>query len=430
MGPAAGEVGVGVYVNWQQILCVVVKGEIMQRSYPLTISIMLAIVAGSCNSSSIPAPVEPVENTVTLKPLPAVFVEEPDKVVGVVKAKIASEGELRRAQFVDTQNGWAGSSHSMYRTSDGGASWSSLNPKVPDDSWISSFFFIDANHGWLTILHNNKTFPHGPGGGTSILATSDGGNTWNEQQSFSNDYSLNDVSFRDTSNGIAVGGRSIGEKQNRGRLVLALSTNDGGKTWKDISENIVRAIKTPYMFGNDELNTVQWLSPSRILILTRRDRLVVSDDGGTTWTTLVHFEEDRPTITKSGLYKVLVDSKKRMAILGGSMGDEGYWTYLISSDKQDSWHGYELVLIPLLDAIFLSEGEILAVGEEHKPYDEKATAPHYPEGIIVRSKDNGKTWSPLYRTGANEKLISLTRINETEFYAVSDIGTFLKFRLK
>lgn len=395
----------------------------------LMISLILALGLGACNSSSAPTPTESTENTVTLKPIPAVLVDELERVVDVVKSKIASKSELRRAQFVDANNGWASGSNVLFRTSDGGMNWKRLDPSVPEDSWITSFFFVDSNHGWLTITHKNTTLPYGRGRGSSILATSDGGDTWSEQWNSSNNSWIQDVSFQDAANGIAVGGRSIRDKETRGQLVFALRTNDGGKTWNDISEDLARAIRTPYMYGNDEGNTIRWLFSTRVFVLTTRGRVVTSDNSGKTWNTLVHFEENIPTITKSTLYKMLFDSKGSVGILAGSMGDEGYWANLITTDEHVTWHSYKLIRVPLLDAMFLSEHEILACGEEHKLRSEPASA-RPREGIIVHSKDNGKTWSPIYRTGSEEMLISLTKINETDFYAVSDIGNFIKFRLK
>lgn len=403
--------------------------------YLVVVTFVLFAGLGACSSSSMLESSAPGENTITLKPVRAVVNNEENRIVDLVKSRIETTQrkpplELRLAQFVDAQNGWASSDRTMYRTSDGGMNWRNLNPTVPDDSWITSFFFIDPNHGWLTLIHRNTTSSYGAGRASSILATSDGGNTWREQWTSSTHSWIQDVSFLDASKGVAVGGQVIEYKGKAAQLVFALSTNDGGRTWTDISEDLGRAIKTPYMLGNDEGNSVRWVSSSRLFILTRRGRLVVTDDSSKTWKTLVHFEEDRPSITKSGLYKMLFDSKDCIGILGGSRGDEGYWTYLITLNKPDTWQSYELVRVPLLDAVFLSEQEILAVGEEHKLNDEETSAPRLPEGIIVLSKDNGKTWSPIYRTGAEEMLISLTKINETEFYAVSDIGTFLKFRLK
>lgn len=156
----------------------------------------------------------------------------------------------------------------------------------------------------------------------------------------------------------------------------------------------------------------------------------MSDDGGDTWNTVIQFEEENPFPTKSGLYKLLFDSRGRFRVLGGSAGDEGYWSNLLVSDDQNLWHSYKLIRVSLRDAIILSANEILAVGTETSLNQEGSKVRRSPVGIILLSKDNGKTWSSVYRSASAETLISLSRPTETDFYAISDLGNFIKFRFK
>jgi photosystem II stability/assembly factor-like uncharacterized protein len=158
--------------------------------------------------------------------------------------------------------------------------------------------------------------------------------------------------------------------------------------------------------------------------------VVVSDDSGETWNTVVQFEEENPFPTKSSLYKLLFDSRGRFRVLGGSGGNEGYWSNLLVSDDQNLWHSYKLIRVSLLDAILLSANEILAVGTESSLNQGNGKVRQSPVGIILLSKDNGKTWSSVYRSASAETLISLSKATETDFYAISDLGNFIKFRLK
>jgi photosystem II stability/assembly factor-like uncharacterized protein len=356
--------------------------------------------------------------------------QEEVSVADVVVSSIGSSHEFQEAQFVDTNHGWTGGSHLLYRTSNAGKDWQRLNPNIPPDSYITSFFFATSRHGWLTVVHLPQTEQYGTGSHSSIMVTNDSGDTWNEQAVFREAVSLNNVSFQTADRGFAVGDKLVKETQPYNEMFV-VRTDDGGKTWRDVSEKVKPAIQTPFKIGNDSGRQVRWLSSSQIFLLTRRGRVIVSDNSGETWKPIVHFEDVRPWgwASSLGYYGLLFDTKGRLRILAGARGDEGYWGNLIVSDDRNNWHSYELTSVPLLDAMYLSESEVLACGQKLNR-DEKTNTPLRPDGIILLSKDNGKSWSPIYRTGTDETLISLTRVNETDFYAVSDMGSFIKFRLK
>tara|TARA_R100001443_G_scaffold117441_1_gene142736 strand:- start:24569 stop:25618 length:1050 start_codon:yes stop_codon:yes gene_type:complete len=81
---------------------------------------------------------------------------------------------------------------------------------VPTQSMLTAVFFVDEQHGWAV------------GHDALILATSDGGASWQLQQFLpEDDKPLLDVYFRDTQHGMAVGAYG-----------LFYVTTDGGSTWE------------------------------------------------------------------------------------------------------------------------------------------------------------------------------------------------------
>jgi photosystem II stability/assembly factor-like uncharacterized protein len=72
---------------------------------------------------------------------------------------------------------------------------------------------------------------------------------------------------------------------------------------------------------------------------------------------------------------------------------------------------------------------VLACGANLRPNDESSK--HLPDdaGVILRSFDSGKSWQTIYRSKSYETFFFLTKVNDNEFYAVSDTGTFLRFNL-
>ena len=110
--------------------------------------------------------------------------------------------------FLTAEEGWAvGQLGKIFHTTDGGKSWEEQNSKT--NLLLTAVDFIDQNHGWAV------------GERGSILLTEDGGNAWKAQQSGVT-YPLFDVDFIDSQNGWAVG--------NWGTI---LSTGDGGEHWQE-----------------------------------------------------------------------------------------------------------------------------------------------------------------------------------------------------
>lgn len=162
--------------------------------------------------------------------------------------------------FVDSRNGWTtGSNARIFHTQDGGATWSQqvrdwkrdirwthlTNParlcnKNSDGTWaedpatalcirtsnihLYSLFFLTPLKGWAV------------GQPSLILYTEDGGGTWTEQnvdpyaedcyQCAEAGVYLRRVQFTDENNGWAVG-----------RFRTIYKTNDGGQTWRSLSNN-------------------------------------------------------------------------------------------------------------------------------------------------------------------------------------------------
>lgn len=130
---------------------------------------------------------------------------------------------MSRSSFVDAMNGWvvAGTideddTGAVLRTTDGGTTWKTV--PMPDSKQVpQSIFFLDANNGWLVGATEDEAGDAGP---SQILATKDGGATWEVKTKVA--ASLRSVHFIDAQTGMAVG--------SGGKI---FRTADGGATWTE-----------------------------------------------------------------------------------------------------------------------------------------------------------------------------------------------------
>lgn len=166
--------------------------------------------------------------------------------------------------------------------SDDGNTWTQV--ASPVDVMLTSVNFVDASHGWA-VGHDSV-----------ILGTSDGGNTW-KQQNYQPDLNkpLFDVLFLDAQSGFAVGAYG-----------LMLATTDGGASWAQVPSN-------PVIEEERHLNALARLGDGSVMVIGEAGTMGVSADRGQTWTKLA-------TPYDSSLFCVIPAGDKG-AIIGGLRGN-------------------------------------------------------------------------------------------------------------
>jgi hypothetical protein len=124
--------------------------------------------------------------------------------------------------FTSATNGWAvGEGGIILATSNGGASWDTRTSGTT--GWLEYITFSDAAHGWAV------------GGDGAVLATTDGGANWSTPSwAAQHGYYivLDDVTFADADHGWAVGG---------GGAILA--TANGGASWSWQSSGVATSLR-------------------------------------------------------------------------------------------------------------------------------------------------------------------------------------------
>ncbi len=168
----------------------------------------------------------------------------------------------------------------ILRSTDGGRNWRPVD-LPPGETSLKDIVFPDDDHGWAVGQHpqdDQRTYGPQYGSGAVLLRSGDGGATWTLGQEFDPDVAggLNRLHFSDPAHGWAAG-------QTRANTPVLLATSDGGDTWQpralpaDVREvHDVVFVDAAHGWITAELGPVGGESVGGIL---------ATADGGATWAT-------------------------------------------------------------------------------------------------------------------------------------------------
>jgi photosystem II stability/assembly factor-like uncharacterized protein len=262
----------------------------------------------------------------------------------------------------------------VLKTTDYGQSWN-VQKEIAgiNDLWFSTFF-IDDLTGWISGI-------------SLIYKTTDGGNSWIEQNSNTTDQ-INDIQFINSQTGFAVTGqeKKVLITTNGGELWIVKSvpsinflecgffvnettgwvsgqneifkTTDKGNTW--LKTNIVSLFKSAFFVDEN----VGWF-------VGGNGRIIKTSDGGTSWL-------DQASNTSAFLTSIFMMNEN----IGWAAGFEG--TILKTVDGGQNWDTQSNTTTKNLYVInFIDQYNGFAAGEE---------------GIILKTTDGGENWIEISKT--------------------------------
>jgi photosystem II stability/assembly factor-like uncharacterized protein len=188
--------------------------------------LMLALTLSACNSAASTSTGIPSQSlAATVTPLPVTETFLPSTQTSEPLTQLAGSLTFSELHMFDENNGWAwaqasDSSAYLFRTTDGGRTWSDQAPHGLGFSQYGSFF-LDGQTAWLQAF-DSTTNQQG------LLRTTDGGQTWtlcpqNPKPSSSNNFISANYGWQEV---LDVGA---------GNLYISLfDTHNGGMTWQPI----------------------------------------------------------------------------------------------------------------------------------------------------------------------------------------------------
>lgn len=158
-------------------------------------------------------------------------------------------GHLRCVFFLNDTLGWVGTeSGKIYRSVNGGATWTLMASGQPTTNYITAIQFVDTQVGYASCYAGE------------MLKSTDGGLTWQGVGPFDQLVLMRDLHFYDALTGVAVG--SAGE---------VIRTTDGGLTWDSIPSNTTYTMEDLSVSGNT------------MVACGANGRVIRSTDAGLTW---------------------------------------------------------------------------------------------------------------------------------------------------
>ena len=262
---------------------------------------------------------------------------------------------LVKLDMFNELNGWGVTDAQIARTNDGGITWHNVTPPdVAETGSSVDTFFLDNDHAWV----QKPDFEKFPNSG-SLYRTSDGGITWTKSDV---PFSRGDLNFVDPENGWMLADLGVGAGSN---AIAVYQTTDGGESWE---QTYINDPNDPNASDSLPLGGIKsdlvpldmktaWVTG--VIYAPGEAYLYRTDDGGHTWTqvplTLPQEAENNEVSIDKDQMK-FVSAKDGFLALRMS-GDSTQTAVFVTNDSGNTWAVPSTPLEGAGASVFLSPQE-------------------------------------------------------------------------
>jgi photosystem II stability/assembly factor-like uncharacterized protein len=334
--------------------------------------------------------------------------------IKVVSETLSTRENLIQVCFFNKEVGWIFSETNIYKTENGGNTWSRIPFKIKEKEVVSTCQFINRKIGWIVVQRNadysddTQYF--------KVLKTTNGGKSWTSKR-FEQNAVVSGMTFDKTETGWIAGYHKNGMSSN-GVKYLLTKTTDGGRNWRDRSNAIVDTIADLRSNSPNEKvykETIVGIiksSSSRLVVFLGNGIVLHTLDGGETWQRFETPNEKLSPFVKAGVMEL-----GSIWILRGQFGIHGLFSEVILQENHKNFVKSRLPRGYFTDFVDFSENQFIVIGTVDTELFNKQRV------VILSSFDFGRTWQSIYEDLATSRTNSVSRASERNVWAVGTNGT-------
>lgn len=265
----------------------------------------------------------------------------------------------------------------LYESKNSLESWNTTNVDIPEDSYVSSMFFITSEIGWISIQKDSEDVLDINGDESWIYNTTNGGKTWNKQLN-GKALQIGKIIFTNENNGWAIGNIRVREKGLRTEFYV-LHTKNGGKNWENISDLFMK------QHGDFAQDIIPFGLNEAFLLSFRHKIYRVSLDEKKVDLIKEFLDEEQTYIGQLGRFP-----NGDFWVLGGADSREGRWG-VFAVNQSTSWLKYQTDAY-LRRGIFIEGNTLIVSGHSRNG---GITEDNLTNQFLWASSNGGEIWQPI-----------------------------------
>jgi photosystem II stability/assembly factor-like uncharacterized protein len=304
--------------------------------------------------------------------------------------------------FLNEKTGWA-YAENLYETKNSGMTWDFVLIPKPENTVISHVFFTNENRGWMVVQPYERNYTKFRENHFLLFETVGEGKFWSKKLELEG-VVIDEIKFTNEKIGWITGRKYLNTSPETFEIYM-LITNDGGKTWNEVSANLNKIVLENQTTSNPYIEAVSY-SGDQLILISGKKQLFQTNDFGNSWSFLENIP-DEDLFTSIGVKNTGLLNDNSLWLIGSSHHYNAEGDIIKRVDNH--WEQYKLDDIYFSDGMFLSNDEVIICGYRVKKDGNV--------GVILYSSDKGKTWVTLTEQTKTDNIMHLQKLDKSTIIA-------------